>query len=173
MGLNKNEINIYKNIDINQIYLNIKRGTYKRIGIGSGRTVYDLRNGYVAKVARNKKGIGQNEAEYKIALADDTNLFAKIAGVSEGFSLLVMEKADKIKYISYVWNYFNVRNNKELYRIKELRDISTIYGLLLTDLGRPVNWGQLNGKPIIIDYGFTKEVRRRFYMIPFFRILRR
>jgi len=173
MGPNKNEINIDKNIDFNKISLNIKRGVYKCIGVGSGRKVYDLSNGYVVKAAKNKKGIGQNEAEYKISLADDTNLFAKVTGVSDRFTLLVMEKSDKIKHISYVWNYFNVRSNKQLYRIKELQDISTRYSLLLIDFGRPANWGQLNGNPVIIDYGYTKEVRRRFYMPPFFRILRR
>lgn len=158
MEFNKNKIDFY------QISLNIERQYYKFIGMGSGRVVYDLDNGYVVKVAKNNRGIAQNKTEYKISLLDNTNLFAKVLDVSENFEYLVMEKAIKINDIYYVWKYFNVRNNKQLYRVKELQNISYKYGLLLIDLRRPVNWGVLNGRPVIIDYGFTKEVRRRYYM---------
>lgn len=167
MEFNKNKI------DFNLISLNIKRRYYEFIGIGSGRIVYDLENGYVVKVAKNNKGIAQNKTEYKISLSDNTNLFAKILDVSENFKYLVMEKAVKIEDIFYVWKYFNVRNNKELYQVKELQNISSRYGLLLIDLRRPVNWGMLNGRPVIIDYGYTNEVRRRYYMHPLLRLLRK
>jgi len=156
-------MNFNKNIDFNQISLNIKRGTYKYIGSGSGRIVYDLGNGYVVKVAKNRKGLGQNKTEYRIALVDDSGLFAYIPIVSENFKFLVMDKADRIKDISYVWNYFNVRNNQEIYSIQKLQRKSSRYGLLLQDIRRVVNWGQINGKPVIIDYGYTREVRRKFY----------
>ncbi|MDF2676204.1 MAG: hypothetical protein K0Q97_497 [Bacillota bacterium] len=158
MEFNKNKIDFY------QISLNIERRYYKFIGMGSGRIVYDLENGYVVKVAKNKKGIAQNKTEYKISLLDNTNLFAKVLDVSENFEYLIMEKAIKINDIYYVWKYFNVRSNKQLYRVKELQNISYRYGLLLIDLRRPVNWGLLNGRPVIIDYGYTEEVRRRYYM---------
>jgi hypothetical protein len=141
--------------------------------MGSGRKVFDLGNGYVVKAARSQRGIGQNEAEYKIALTDKSGLFANIPRVSERFTFLIMDKADRIKDINYVWNYFNVKNNQELYQIQKIQDISSKYGLLLWDLGRAVNWGQINGKPIIIDYGYTQDVRRRFYKPPLFSILRR
>jgi hypothetical protein len=173
MELNKSEIDIEKTVNFKQISLNIRRGTYKCIGIGSGRIVFDLGNGYVVKAARNQRGIGQNKAEYKIFLTDNSGLFANISIVSEGFGFLVMEKANRIKDISYVWNYFNVKNNQELYQMQKLQDICSRHGLLKWDFGRAVNWGQINGKPIIIDYGFTKEVRRRFYMPLLFRILGR
>ena len=173
MGFNKIEIDIDKGVDFKQIFLYITRGFYKCIGTGSGRTVFDLGNGYVVKVARNQKGIAQNKAEYKIALADDSGIFANIPIVSERFGFLIMEKADRIKNISYVWNYFNVKNNQELYKIQKLQDISSRYGLLFSDLGRAVNWGQINGKPVIIDYGYTQGVQRRYYTPLLDRIRRR
>lgn len=169
MEFNKSEEKIDNNFDFKQMYLDIRRGAYRCIGMGSGRIVFDLGNGYVVKVARNMKGIAQNEAEYKISLEDDSGLFGNIPAVSERFRFLIMDKADRIKDISYVWNYFNVKNNKALYQIQKLQDISSRYGLLLRDLGRSVNWGQLNGKPIIIDFGFTQEVYRRFYRPLLFR----
>ena len=56
--------------EFNQIKLNIKRGYYRYIGSGSGRQVFDLENGYVVKVAKNKAGIAQNKSEYKISYID-------------------------------------------------------------------------------------------------------
>lgn len=155
----KNEMDV----DFKEIARNIVKRVYKYIGAGSGRAVFDLGNEYVVKVAKNIRGIAQNEAEYKISLTSDTHLFAKISHTSEGFRFLIMEKAEKIKHISFVWNYFNVKNNKELFQTKELQDIACKYNLTLRDLGRVTNWGQINGKPIIVDYGFTQEVRRKYY----------
>lgn len=166
MKLNNNDIKIDKNAYFKQVSLNINRGAYKFIGKGSGRIVYDLGNGQVVKEARNIKGIAQNEVEYRISLVDDSGLFANVAMVSEGYRFLVMDKANSIKDISFVWKYFNVKNNHELYQLQKLKYISSKYNLLLLDFGRAANWGQINGKPIIIDYGFTRQVRRRFYKRP-------
>ena len=47
--------------------------------------------------------------------------------------------------------------------IKELQDVCKKHNLEIKDFGRAVNWGEVNGKPIIIDYGFTQQVRRRYY----------
>ena len=146
-----------------QMSLNISRGYYRYIGKGSGRSVYALGNGKVVKAARNMKGIAQNEAEYRISLVDDSGLFAKVSAVSDDYRFLVMDKAARIKNISFVWKYFHVRNNKELYQIQQIWDIAEKYDLLIWDLGRAANWGRINRRPIIIDYGFTRQVRRRFY----------
>lgn len=152
-------------VDINfdLIVLNIRKGNYKCIGSGSGRRVYDLENGYVIKVAKNRKGIAQNEAEYEIALENRSNIFARITHVSEDFMLLIMEKAERIYQFSYVLNYFNVRGNRELFQIDEFRSILNRYNLLPIDLCTRVNWGIINNCPVIIDYGFTRHVKRKYY----------
>jgi len=150
-------------IAFDQIIFNIKRGYYRYIGSGSGREVYDLENGYVIKVARNKAGIAQNKAEYKISSNDKSNLFAKVVQASNDFNLLVMQKADKINNILYVWNYFDAKSKRELFNSKQLQDIKKNYNLLLGDLARKSSWGIINGRPVIIDYGFTREVRQRYY----------
>lgn len=152
-----------KGIDFGEINFNLRRRAYRFLGVGSGRAVFDMGDKYVVKVARNKRGYGQNKAEYNIAIGDDTQLFAKIHGVSENYKLLVMEKAERIQDISYVWDYYNVKSNRELYDLKEFQDISNKYGLMLRDFGRRVNWGKINGRPVIIDYGFTKEVYKKYY----------
>ena len=150
-------------IAFNQIKLNIKRGYYRYIGSGSGRKVFDLGNGYVIKVAKNKAGIAQNKSEYKISSIDNSDLFAKVTQASNDFELLIMQKADNIYNISYVWKYFNVTSKRQLFKSKELQNIKRRYDLLLGDFARRSSWGMINGRPVIIDYGFTREVKDRYY----------
>lgn len=147
----------------NYIILNIRRGYYRYIGSGSGRTVYDMGNGYVVKIAKNEAGVAQNKSEYNISANEYSNLFAKVVQVSNNFNLLIMEKAEKINNISYVWDYFKVTNKRELFSIRELQNIKKNYNLLLGDFGKKSSWGTINGRPVIIDYGFTKEVEKRYY----------
>ncbi|SFD01795.1 hypothetical protein [Clostridium uliginosum] len=150
-------------IVFNRIMFNLRRGYYRYIGSGSGRQVFDLGNGYVIKVARNRAGIAQNMCEYKISFNDPSDLFAKVIKVSNDFNLLIMQKANKVYNISYVWKYFNITNKRELFNLKELQNIMRKYNLLLADLDRESSWGIINGRPVIIDYGFTREVRERYY----------
>ena len=53
-------------------------------------------NGYVIKVAKNRAGIAQNNAEYNISQYVSSGLFAKVVQVSYDFTFLIMEEADKI-----------------------------------------------------------------------------
>jgi hypothetical protein len=152
-------------IDFENIRLNIEKKSYQLVGIGTGRYVYDLDNGYVVKAARNRKGLAQNKAEYQIASTDHSHVFAKITAVSEDQKYLVMEKAEKINSLSEVWEYYHVRNNRELFRIEKFREAVRKNNLLLPDLGRKNSWGKVKGKPVIIDYGFTREVSK--YYSPF------
>jgi hypothetical protein len=147
----------------NKIMFNIRRGYYRYIGSGSSRDVFDLGNGYVIKVAKNRAGIAQNKAEYNISYYNYSGLFAKVVQVSKDFKFLIMEKANKIYSISEVWKYFNVRDKRELFRLKEIQNIKRSFNLLLGDLGRKSSWGMINGRPVIIDYGFTKEIRQKYY----------
>lgn len=150
-------------IAFSQIMVNIKRGYYRYIGSGSGRKVFDLGNGYVAKMAKNRAGIAQNKAEYIISANDNSGLFAKVIEISDDFRLLIMQKANKMNNISYVWKYFNVISKRELINLKELQNIKRNYNLLLDDISRKSSWGIIDGRPVIIDYGFTREVMERYY----------
>ncbi len=152
--------------DFEQINQDLKKGLYRHLGSGSGRRVFDLGNGYVVKVARNSKGLAQNRAEYNISQKDSSELFAKIPKVSEGFELLIMEKADNLMFLSEVLHHFNVGSFRELFSLKEFKHITRELGLLEADLRRAKNWGKINGRPVIIDYGFTMRVRN-YYYFPF------
>ena len=141
----------------------IKQEMYKYIGSGSSRKVFDLGNGYVVKVAKNSAGVAQNKMEYKISLMDNSNLFAKVLQVSKNFHALIMEKADKIDDFSSVCNYFKVENILQVLTLKELQNLYFKYNLLLNDLRRTSSWGIINERPVIIDYGFTTEIREKYY----------
>ncbi|MBB6625600.1 hypothetical protein H7E67_19560 [Clostridium gasigenes] len=141
----------------------MKQMVYRYIGSGSGRKVFDLGNGYVIKVAKNIAGIAQNQVEYQISFNDNSNLFAKVIEVSGDFKFLIMKKADTINNFSHVLKYFNVSNSREFIRLKGIQTIQWKYNLLLADLCKKSSWGIIDGIPVIIDYGFTKQVQRRYY----------
>ncbi len=147
----------------NQIMFNIRRGYYRYIGSGSSREVFDLGNGYVIKVAKNRAGVAQNKSEYNISYYDNSDLFAKVVQVSSDFYFLIMEKADKIYNISEVFKYFNVSGKRGLFQLNEMQNIKINYNLVLADFNRKSNWGIINRRPVIIDYGFTREVSQRYY----------
>lgn len=141
----------------------LQRGEYRYLGSGSGRKVFDLGNGQVVKYAKNRRGIAQNETEYFIASSDHSGLFSKISQISEDHRLLIMEKADQVRNMTQVWNYYKVSNNRELFRLEAFRRILHDYHLLQVDLCRYSNWGSIGGRPVIIDYGFTLNVKKKYY----------
>lgn len=50
-----------------------------------------------------------------------------------------------------------------MFALKQIKSISQNYNLLLSDLNRQSSWGVINGRPVIIDYGFTREVKEKYY----------
>ncbi len=149
--------------DFGEIVSNLKKGSYKYLGTGSGRLVYDMGNGYVVKAAKNRKGVAQNRAEYAISQKDESRLFAKIPKVSESYDMVIMEKAEILGQFTEIFDYYKVKNYAELFRLPEFRKIIREYGLLEPDLRRIKNWGKIDDRPVIIDYGFTLRVRNNYY----------
>ena len=154
-------------VDFNTIRSNISKTAYHIIGRGTGRTVFDLENGYVVKAAKNRKGIEQNKEEYRISNLDKNNVFAQAIALSEDYMYLIMVKAQPIKSFSVVWNYYQVKNNRQLFSLEAFNKFLPLYDLLPGDLHRISSWGVVKERPVIIDYGFTRSVRK-FYSI--FRI---
>ncbi|EOS28757.1 hypothetical protein C807_03278 [Lachnospiraceae bacterium 28-4] len=152
-------------IDLPSIIDHLSNGAYPLLGSGSGRRVYDLGDGSALKVARNAKGYAQNQVESIISEMDDSDLFAKVLFVSPDNRYLVMEKADPVSDFSVIRNYFHVNTNRELFQLANFQYIPHKYNLLAVDLCRPANWGLIQSRPVIIDYGFTRRIRRKYYSI--------
>lgn len=141
----------------------MKNWNLRHIGSGSSRDVYDLRNGYVLKIAKNSAGLAQNQEEYRISLMDVSGLFAKVSNVSYDFKYLIMRKARRIGSDRYIFRFFNVTNRREFMKLKEIRSIRDRYNLLWGDLLKVSSWGIIDGKVVIIDYGFTRKIRDIYY----------
>ena len=150
-------------VNFDEIRAKINNGNYPRLGSGSGRRVFDLENGYVVKVAKNKKGIAQNKMEYKISTECTTNIMAKVEQVSDDFRFLIMEKAEKVISMSDILSYYEARSFFEMLQSTDVKMLVERFGLIVNDLQRRSSWGMLDGRPVIIDYGFTKQVRARYY----------
>ncbi len=150
-------------INFNENFKNINLNNYRYIGSGSGREVYDLHNGYVVKIAKNIKGLAQNEAEHYISDNANSDLLAKVTYISYDFKYLIMEKADKVNHMTGILRYFNVRNKRKLSNIREIRKIAERFDLVYADFYKPNTWGKINDRYVIVDYGYTRSVKEKYY----------
>ena len=108
-------------------------------------------------------GREQNKAEYEISFEDSSGIFAEVIDVSNDYRMLIMRKAKKIKDMRIVWNYFNVDDKYEFYDCIYMQRLKNKYKLLLGDFEKASSWGIINGRPVIIDYGFTRHVEKKYY----------
>jgi hypothetical protein len=77
--------------------------------------------------------------------------------------MLIMEKAERILHYSDILNYYSVKNNRELLQLDGIKRGLNDYHLIWQDLCRLDSWGLIKGKPVIIDYGFTYMVKKKYY----------
>lgn len=159
-----------------------------RLGAGSSRIAfiipYEGRD-TVLKVAKNRKGISQNEEE--INLLQDyyiRNLELAIPiidGDEKHFTWLHVEKAEKratdgdfkrltglslralIDYASHVTGREKLYDEKRFEGVDDdselVRSLCDLFGsydnILTSDFRRLANWGIYKGRPVIIDLGLT------------------
>jgi hypothetical protein len=181
-----------------------------RLGGGSSRVAFiipDQGRETVLKVAKNKKGIAQNEAEVNvltdgyigkmdivIPLIDydkenpqptwlQTELAKKVSS----------QKLCKLLHCNHTWELtYAVHNilgtgNKWMADLKTIKknlkdsgktdqdiekfmeyayEVATLISsssVLVDDFNNANNWGEYNGRPVLIDLGFTKEVEPLYY----------
>ena len=69
----------------------------QKIGTGSGRIVYDIDGTKVFKLAKNAKGVAQNDAEINIGTYEDTHyIVTKVLESDNNGNWIVSEKAKKV-----------------------------------------------------------------------------
>jgi hypothetical protein len=162
------------------------------LGEGQGRIVYRLGNGKVLKVAKNEGGVGQNQAEASVCAssADVVSLFPKVFEHSQAWFWLLTEEAQEMTEEAFrsltglpwkmFWsalkgafsgkasnvtqqdqqNYAQASANQFFARVvKAIRDCKYEPG----DIAKLDSWGIVNGKPVIIDSGFTEAVNKSYY----------
>jgi hypothetical protein len=149
--------------DFDTLVSNLRSNKYTLIGSGSCRIVYDLDNGYVVKVARDVRGLKQNQAEFDNYQSRKSDFFAEVASISDNSRYLIMVKAEKESNIRTVLKYYNVKSFNELMRYPMfVEDINT-KKIGSSDLKRVSNWGIINNIPVLIDYGLNKSIYDKYY----------
>jgi len=130
-----------------------------KLGAGSDRIVYDLKDGNVIKIAKNPRGLLQNSFE-----TSDFYLKELVPNVIEsGLDYVVVEKIDIDRkkanlFLKPLKNLYprdfdnktdTIQNAFEQMNISEFLN----YDILFNDLKASRNWGFRKGKPVLIDLG--------------------
>lgn len=159
----------------------------KQIASGSSRTVFEYNND-VIKIAKNKKGLEQNKIEIEIGLTE-TKLVAELKQNDSEFYWSVFKKANQLNsdkfesltnfkmseihtYLKYTKDKlrYNIalESDKEQY-IKENEIIFNLtklveeYNLSVGDMIRLSSWGEIDNSPVLIDFGLTSEIYKKYY----------
>jgi hypothetical protein len=185
-----------------------------KLGAGSSRTAFiipDNGRETVLKIAKNKKGLAQNQAEadilddgylgkldiviplvdYDKTSREPVWIQTELAKKVSQQKLTKMLHCDKTPYglsyfISAVKNVLGQRGRfmPKLDKIKEellkaghteqdleifmgyVDEIATLVNsssIVPDDFGAASNWGEYNGRPVVIDVGFTENVEKMYY----------
>ena len=163
----------------------------KKLGEGSGRTVFEVDKTRIIKVAKNPKGQAQNEVEAD--LSPVSNMFAHVLREGEEDSWLVCQNAKRVSRAD-----FKIRTGMSFdnfsFMVKqfgaELKNSAWVDGSLDRDVSFEIesnlffisvmeliaekdlsagdlslinSYGCIGDQVVIIDYGLTHDVFQRFY----------
>jgi hypothetical protein len=144
------------------------RKKFKFLGEGISRRVYDLDNGLVLKLAKDREGHYQNRVEYYIyttASEEQKKYLCPILYYSP--RIIIMRKAtpltDSIK--DKTLELKAVRNEQEAE--DDINALAEEFYLYYEDIIAVNSWGNLDGFNVLIDYGCTSEEGDIYYHMLF------
>ena len=160
---------------------------YKLLGRGSSRKAYKIDEDHVLKVATTDAGLRQNQVESHIASKFHDLPITQVHYVAPKGFYLVVDLAHQLNEAHFEdrfgitwyrfsrlcmdWDYCYAKDIKARNRlfnetspeaVKLIRSLLQ-HGILLADLSSTSQWGDLKDTPVIIDYGFNKSVKDKFY----------
>jgi hypothetical protein len=118
---------------------------------GDGKIVF-LTSKYAIKIAKNIRGFAQIREEIKIW---NKYKHEKLCPILFSFGPLIIQPYLKPTLKTPSHSHITKITSK----IKELNVFNTNVG----DLYNPSNWGMLNKKRLLLDYGYTKRVMLKYY----------
>lgn len=167
------------------------------ISQGTGRYVYDLGNGFIKKIPKDKRGLWQNESEIRIHNSNkDSDVILPLVDYDENAEWVIQRKCDPLsESTTYLFKEYTgvdwidlCNTTHSLRRMvwahkKKGKPIHTTYEgdneflnkfekFLIDnnidyfeDFRDPTNWGVLDGRVYLIDYGtdsitFKKYISR-------------
>jgi hypothetical protein len=132
----------------------------QELGAGSARRVYDLQDGFVLKVAKNKRGINE--------CANEAYIYENIILKYKEFLCPVIQHQEKYIIMPKITTYTELLVFKEITHkqfdneIMKLEYVQELIDYLITkydidefDLAYSFNWGIYKEKTVLLDYGNT------------------
>jgi hypothetical protein len=162
----------------------------ERLGAGSSRIVYALSATRVVKLAKNAKGIAQNEMEGDALLArmyptlvartlrrcpDNTWIVqqratpARKADFPKQFGLSLQELGLYMAQTCFPYNRWLRASDATVARFRTCRRLSDFvecalnFDLHAGDMGRLSTWGMVGKRLVLIDYGLTRSNYNEYY----------
>ena len=164
----------------------------EKLGSGSSRIGYKIDDEKVLKLAKNAKGVAQNEAESNSYLQREYTIVAKVFDSDPNDLYIEMELVEKLTKSKFkqivgfdfdsIWPYLESRfggRNSQRYTgadkeildenewMYELGDMVGSYDFSYGDFRRLSSFGIVNrdGQPqvVLIDFGLTNDVFDQFY----------
>lgn len=153
----------------------------KRIGSGLGRVVYGFSStpAFALKVARHGLGKAQNEVEFRTA---DPEYTTSVFAHAEDWDWILVERVQGLKMADF--RSFGIAEAADLFWLvlqlghpgaREKLDrcdgvppaiarfvpfMDRWPAIMPDDMGKPTSWGKRDGKPILLDWGFTHRMNR-------------
>ena len=155
----------------------------QRISSGSSRIVYKIDDEKCLKLAKNKKGLTQNEVESDFSRDWYINhLFAEVYDTHKNYLWIEMQLAKKVsksdfkKYLDLDFDdfcmmidIFGSENTSSVYRpenidelyenemVQAMNDFIVNYEVPIGDLKRLSSYGIVNDDIVLVDYGLDKD----------------
>lgn len=155
----------------------------EKIAHGSSRVVFHFSEDFVIKVAKDNKGLAQNEMEAKIS---ENNLSITIPYHSsdKAFKWIIFKKAsettlselEKLLTIPLAEINYDMRKMKNSFKesgtcqtslkttyAEDLKLLIEKHNIAIGDIVKPSSWGIYNNEPKLIDFGLTSEIYQAFF----------
>ena len=140
--------------------------TYEYIGEGSGRTVYALNKRYVIKLSKSKGGDKQCEMEEYIFNNAPRYLKKYLSPVIwYRDDMIIMKSATSlVKNGEYkhknIFRHLGISVDDPFF--KKINKLVDIFDLLYGDVKSLSSWGLLDGQLVLIDYGCTNKIYKKY-----------
>lgn len=179
----KFDIKKFKELDGINLMLQYAKEFLEIMGTGSSRMAFLFSSKYVLKIAINKKGLAQNEAEVDVFTNPKSRgVVAKVHSSDPQFRWIVsdlvkpLSSPEEFESLTGVdWpNFINLLRpkikSKESINADDPKIVQAVAvtaqqnNLLFGDIEELSHWGKTpDGRAVLLDYGFTGEVWKSHY----------
>lgn len=140
---------------------------YEYLGEGAGRIVYAINNRYVIKLSKSEGGDKQCEMEdyiYKNAPKYLKKCLCPVVWYKD--DMVIMKRAASLIRNSEVreknvFRYLGISVQDPFY--KKINKLIDTFDLLYGDVKSMTSWGVLDGRLVLIDYGCTYDIYKRYF----------